>query len=147
MYQGQNPLSPGSQRNLTVRSWAPLSTAHTSREHKNIARYWIFRCQILILSQVWGQHTDAPWNFACARMFSFFLAWIPPWVPPPTAQVNPGAPATSSLCPIEWINCKSPCREGGHFEGCGQSFFIQTLVTSRCLIKVATYTPTRRSIY
>ena len=41
-----------------------------------MAGYRIFRCQILVLSKIWGQHTEAPWNFACAHMFSFFLASI-----------------------------------------------------------------------
>ena len=51
---------------------------HESRNHncKDIAGHRILRCQILTLRKVWGQHTDAPWDFACARMFSFFLASI-----------------------------------------------------------------------
>ena len=31
-----------------------------------------FCCQILVLSKIWGQHTEAPWNSACAHMFSLF---------------------------------------------------------------------------
>ena len=39
-----------------------------------MAAYRVFRCQILTLSKVWGQHTEAPWNSTHAHMFSFFLA-------------------------------------------------------------------------
>ena len=40
----------------------------------NMVGYWIFRMKISTLSQIWGQHTEAPWNSTCAHMFSFFLA-------------------------------------------------------------------------
>ena len=36
----------------------------------------MFRCQISTLSKIRGQVTEAPWNSACAHMFSFFLASI-----------------------------------------------------------------------
>ena len=51
-------------------------TPHESWNHGIIAGYRIFRCQILVLSKIRGQHAEAPWNSACAHMFSFFLASI-----------------------------------------------------------------------
>ena len=41
-----------------------------------MAAYRVFRCQIWTLSKIRGQHTEAPWNSACAHMFSFFLASV-----------------------------------------------------------------------
>jgi hypothetical protein len=39
-----------------------------------MAAYRVFRCQILTLSKIRGQRTEAPWNSTHAHMFSFFLA-------------------------------------------------------------------------
>ena len=49
---------------------------YESWNHKVIAGHRICRCQILVLSQIRGQHDKVPWYSACARVFSFPLASI-----------------------------------------------------------------------
>ena len=57
-------------------STAIKRTHFTELESQGYSRASDFRCQILVLSAIRGQRTEAPWTSACARVFSFFLASI-----------------------------------------------------------------------
>ena len=70
---------------------------------------WNFRLQILTLSQIRGQHTEPPWNSACAGLFTLLLAPIfetgmcilktCPFTSPAFLDVN-----------FEWKNCSNILR-------------------------------------
>ena len=83
---------------------------HTPREswnHRNMAGHRIFRCQILTLSQIWGQRAKAPWNSTHACIFSFFLASIfeiGKWILRlPVQHVSGGHIPSCGICVFEVI--------------------------------------------
>ena len=80
--------------------------------------YGVLRCQILTLSKIRGQHTEAPWNSTHAHRFGFFLAStfeIGKWI---------------LRLPVQHVS-------GGHFPSCGICVFevisVRTIAHTRPL--------------